>query len=76
VALGLTLHSSSSVLICVVVICLALSCSFSVGVFTSQAKKDLGSEMRREEKRRVGCYNSCSGGLQVEKVEEIDKEEE
>ena len=62
-------------------ICLALSCSFSVGVFTSQAKKDLGSEKRREEKRReekrrVGCYNSCSGGLQVEKVEEIDREEE
>ena len=39
--LVLTLHKSSSLLICVAVICLALACSLSDGCFTSQLRKHL-----------------------------------
>ena len=38
-ASGFSLQASSSLLICAVVICLARSCSCSVGVFTSQGRK-------------------------------------
>ena len=40
-SLPFILWKESFLLTCVVVICLALNCSFSVGVFTSQAKNDL-----------------------------------
>jgi hypothetical protein len=51
---------------CVVVICLALSCSFSVGVFTSQARKDLeGGRVGNGKRRDETDYGKVAVGASI-----------